>query len=146
MPGSLYGFDPDQSRSAALMRTNSSHSFGPRISRSASVPDVTGYYRPFDRVRPAWLSQPYSRPTRLQIQYPYRQERNKQMAENYWRDRFYFNSPLYKRGYTNCRRPFESEYGTHVYSYFVRYNGYSYDRKHPSFYRRYFYPVEDYYG
>ena len=91
------------------------------------MPDVTGYYRPFERSRPLWLSEPYRRPVRLRQQYPFRRERNKQMAsaslsnipsfpssllgqaEVYWRDHYYYFSPLYKRAESGWRRPFERQ-------------------------------------
>uniref|UniRef100_A0A914M3W4 Uncharacterized protein n=1 Tax=Meloidogyne incognita TaxID=6306 RepID=A0A914M3W4_MELIC len=144
----LYAYEPWRDFSTALCRTKSSSSFWPttqKVPRSESVQDVTGNYRPYDRHRPLWLSEKYERPLRYRNPGPYKFERNKQMAEHYWRDQYYFTSPLYNRT-SIPHRPFQSEYGSHIYTYWARYNGYGYDRNHPAFYRRYFNPIDDYFG
>lgn len=123
---------------SALARTNSYvirpfHNF---VARTYSVPDITGYYRIHDRSTPKWLSGA----RHFKRTWPVEENFYSNLAKKYWRDRYYYFSPMYNR--ISCPRPFQSTLGVHPYTYWARYDA-SYGSPHQNTYN---YPIEDFLG
>ncbi|GMR60961.1 hypothetical protein PMAYCL1PPCAC_31156, partial [Pristionchus mayeri] len=144
------------------------------LSRTYSVPDLGQYYRWSDKYKPHWHS--------VRTYTPYRYRRDYDLIESrwfdrlirgryddYWTDRYYYFSPLYRTSYYPSWRYSYSDYLPNPYyssynSYWTRYKGYwhdkevspkydlarrqgrlQYDYDYPSYYRRtYDYPYRTY--
>ncbi|CAI2353880.1 unnamed protein product [Caenorhabditis sp. 36 PRJEB53466] len=105
------------------------------VTRTSSVPDLTAHFRHSDKYRPQWHTVWQST--------PYRWRRDWDLYDDYWYDKYYYFSPLYRSTYSPSRRYYHSDYLPNPYywsnygSYWTRYKGYWYDYDYPSYYRRY---------
>uniref|UniRef100_A0A7E4W898 Uncharacterized protein n=1 Tax=Panagrellus redivivus TaxID=6233 RepID=A0A7E4W898_PANRE len=153
-----------RTRSAAVVRSSSlGRSPSLLLSRTYSVPDLTGYVSASERYKPQWYNY-YPRYNYT----PYRYYRDYSIADDYWfvtaakwgylpnnpnsrYDRYYYFSPLYSRSLFP-RRYSTSDYITNPYlwstypsTYWTRYKSYWLDYDRPSYYRRYTDPSYNYY-
>uniref|UniRef100_A0A914XXW7 Uncharacterized protein n=1 Tax=Panagrolaimus superbus TaxID=310955 RepID=A0A914XXW7_9BILA len=136
-----------RTRSAAVVRSSSlGRSPSLLLSRTYSVPDLTGYVSASERYKPQWYSY-YNR-----YQYtPYRYYRDYSIADDYWYDKYYYFSPLYSRSLFPRRYSY-SDYTTNPYlwssygsRYWTRYKSYWFDYDRPSYYRRAYDPSYNHY-
>ncbi|GMT36391.1 hypothetical protein PFISCL1PPCAC_27688, partial [Pristionchus fissidentatus] len=105
------------------------------LSRTYSVPDLGQYFRWSDKYKPQWHS--------IRSYTPYRYRRDYELYDDYWYDRYYYFSPLYRSTYYPKRYSYSDSLPNPYYwspysSYWTRYKGYWYDYDYPSYYRRYY--------
>nr|CRZ23971.1 Bm9618 [Brugia malayi] len=114
-----------RAQSAVVLRP----SYSTTIYRTRSVPDLSLY----SRYTPKW---------------PYRYCRDWDMYDDYWYDRYYYYSPLYRSTFFPRRYYYYDyvlnpySYWSYPYNYWTRYRGYLYG--YPSYYSRYHYCYDDY--
>ncbi|CAI4231546.1 unnamed protein product [Auanema sp. JU1783] len=124
-----------RTRSVVLPRSRSLERPRLLVTRTASVPDLTAYFRHSDKYKPQWHT--------VYQTVPYRWRRDWDLYDDYWYDRYYYFSPLYTSYMYPKRRYYYSDYLPNPYywstasSYWTRYKGYTYDYDYPSYSRRY---------